>query len=293
MPIYKRTQPEVLGFLNAGGSPNQYDDFNCNIKENLNPRHSTEFIHQEGSIFHDPSEDDTGLGENPIESFGLSDPVGVGLVEPHLTNNQANHFRSLMQFTRDGYLYHELISDYTRNSSPLNGQIYQSYLKGEPPKRFINITDEPDIDLPFDVRDFDKLIASHRLPHDINVYSGIHWDPRKHAGKIITLPAYTSTSLSPHVAKDFGKVFMENGTPMVNIVKLHLPKGHPFVFADKGSFFPGQSEIILPRNLRIQMGIQPMHHIIGKFDEHWGRPKKIQHFQIWNGRILPSREKIQ
>jgi hypothetical protein len=106
-----------------------------------------------------------------------------------------------------------------------------------------------------------------------------------------------STSLSPHVAKDFGKTWelgadvggKYSNIKVKNILRLHLPKGHPHLHTDNGSIFPGQGEIILPRNMRYQLGQQPTHIVHGKFDSYFGHgAKDHMQYHIWNGRVLPK-----
>lgn len=108
-----------------------------------------------------------------------------------------------------------------------------------------------------------------------------------------------STSLSPHVSKDFGKIWtigVHDGnnyreTNVKNILRLHLPKGHPHLFTDNGSLFPGQGELILPRHMRYQLGQRPTHIITGRFNNHFingERDKSPTQYHIWNGRILPK-----
>ena len=146
---------------------------------------------------------------------------------------------------------------------------------------------------PIHIKHIDDLINKHKLPHDMT----LHFDPNEHKGKIVKFPVYTSVSVSPHVAKDFGESYDsedENGRWIVNkhIMRLHLPKGHSHLLTDMGSQFPGQGELILPRNMRLQMGTKPTHIIQGNFNSHFddeprfGSIKTFHH--IWNARILPK-----
>lgn len=313
---------EFVAFSNSGGRLGQYDKFDYTgnimwgqgggrlqneeyeLDENLNPRKEPEFIKSSG-ILYDPEKDNEGLGEdhNDPESIGVPDEHGTGHVYPNYTNEQAKNARALLQNTEDSSDYHSIVQPYTSNSYNLNNTIIQHHKNGTMHPRIIKShldyddSDEED-GSEIDTHLLDHLISSHRLPRGMTVYSGLHFHPNDHRGKIAHVPSYMSTSLSPHVAKDFGKsweITHHDGselktTKVKNILRLHLPKGHEHLFTDNGSIFPGQGELILPRGMRYQLGQNPTHIIQGTFDNHFGHGKdKETQYHIYTGRILPRK----
>ena len=186
---------DVIGFSNAGGSKDQYKDFpdkKLPVKENLNPRNDTEYLETDHDIFTDPIRNNEGLSNHPIKKFGLRDDnSSYGFVVPHFTNEHSKHYRALLGNTNIEHPhYRDIVDLYTSSSRPLNRELYYSYLNGEAPPENI---DMGEAELP--LKNLDNLIASHKLPHAVTVYSGLHFNPNEHKGKVVRFPAYTSTSL--------------------------------------------------------------------------------------------------
>jgi len=310
---------EFVAFSNAGGRLGQYDKFDYTesymhgqgggpkeeIKENLNPRKDPIFIRSSGT-FRDPEKDDKGEDEdhNYPENIGIPDLHGTGHVYPRYNDEQAKNARVLSQNTKEDQIYHTVIYPYTNNSYNLNNTLIDHHKRRTEHPRIIKShldwSDDPNEEdgSEIDTNELDRLIKSHKLPHDMTVYSGMHFHPNEHRGKIAHVPSYMSASLSPHVAKDFGKTWEmthHDGnklktTKVKNILRLHLPKGHEHLYTDNGSIYPGQGELILPRGMRYQLGQKPTHIIQGEFDSHFGHGKNedIQ-YHIYTGRILPRK----
>ena len=308
---------EFLGFSNAGGPEGQYDKFNFTgnmvygqgggpevkeeiyFDENLNPRKNPEVINSGSRILFDPEKNNEGLGDeqHEPENIGIPDYHGTGYVHPRYTREQAKNAAILAQQTernnRNSYDYFDYIPKYTSNSYNLNNTLWHHHIFGGEHPEEIEANDEEDSII--HVPSFDNLINHHRLPHEMTIYSGLHFHPNDHRGKIVVVPSYMSTSLSPHVAKDFGKPFsrsFDDDTPNIkNILRLHLPKNHPALFADNASLFPGQGELILPRNMRYQLGQKPTHIIRGKFYNHFNpdRTPDYKEYHFYTGRVLPKK----
>lgn len=315
---------EFIAFSNAGGREGQYDKYDYTesylhgqgggpvskeeLEENLNPRNNPQVINTKSPILFDPEKDNNGLDDerNALEKLGIPDYHGTGYMVPSFNDEQAKNARILSQQTNDNDDYHGIIHPYTYNSYNLNNTLLHHHRNGSKPpniiKSHLDNDSEPDEEdgSEIDIHKLDNLINSHRLPYEMTVYSGLHFHPNEHRGKIATLPSYLSTSLSPHVAKDFGKNWImgneEDGNynehNIKNILRLTLPKGHPHLFTDNGSLFPGQGELILPRNMRYQLGQNPTHIINGSFNSHFGLShlkNKTNQFHIWTGRLLPQK----
>lgn len=300
---------DIPVFCNAGGSKDQYLKHKIETKpsmfcrgggppedfeENLNPRIDPQNLKIDGKVLYDPEKDNKGLGEEynyPLHH--VPDHHGTGGVIPNFNDEQAKNAKLLSQNTKSDDVYHRIVTPYTTNSHNLNNTLFDHHIRGTTHPRIIKANGEEDSEI--DTELMDHLIKSHKLPSETTVYSGMHFHPNEHRGRIYTHPAYMSTSLSPHVAKDFGKN-MEMGysdgnqyktVNVKNILRLHLPKGQKHLFTDNGSFFPGQGELILPRGTRFQLGQKPTHIIHGNFDSHFGDGKNGDtQYHIWTGRIL-------
>lgn len=281
---------EPAFFSRAGGPPED-------IEENLNPRIIPNNVTINHNTLYDPEKDNKGLGEEhnyPIHH--VPDYHGTGGVIPNFTNEQAKNARLLSQSTKSNDDYHRIITPYTSNSYKLNQTLFEHHIKGTQHPRILKSNSEEDSDI--DTEMMDHLIRTHKLPKEMTVYSGLHTHPNEYRGRIYVHPAYMSTSLSPHVAKDFGKdMYMGHSdgkeykeSRIRNILRLHLPKGQEHLFTDNGSVFPGQGELILPRGTRFQLGQRPTHIIHGNLSSHFGG-EKVGHAQyhIYTGRLLPAK----
>lgn len=317
---FKKSIPETfIAFSNAGGRLGQYDKFDYtesfmygqgggrpdildnSLEENLNPREKPKHIISHASILYDPEKSDKGLGKehNYPENIGIPDFFRKGYMFPNFTNEQAKNARILSANVNEHHpFYHDILSNYTKNSYNLNNELIRHYNHNtelpESIKSHLDVAPE-DNHSDIHLRTFDKLIEEHKLPNDITVYTGLHFHPNEHRGKIAINSAYVSTSLSPHIAKDFGKNWIMNyhdgkeykEMQVKNILRLHLPKGYSGLFTDNGSLFPGQGEIILPRGLRYQFGQRPTHIIQGNFQNHANNIMNgIKQYHIYSGRIL-------
>lgn len=283
---------DIPVFSRAGGPPEQNNE---SIEENLNPRINPEYVRTNSNTLFDPEKDNKGLGEeyNHPRNIGIPDHHGTGGTFSRYNDEQAKNARTLSQQTNNDDDYHRIITPYTENSFNLNNTLFQHHINQTTPPRHIRSNSEEDSEI--DTHHLDHLISSHNLPKDMTVYSGLHFHPNEHKGRIYFHPAYMSTSLSPHVAKDFGKemtISHHDGNEykehkVKNIVRLHLEKGQKHLFTDNGSLFSGQGELILPRGTRFQLGQKPTHIIQGNFDSHFGDGKVGDtQYHIWNGRIL-------
>ena len=274
------SQP-LIGFCSAGGPPNQRS-----ILEAVRTRR----ISDSGTVLIDPAADNTGLG-HPDNHYSkiVSKPADSDDerpdVEPHLTNQQAHHFRALANITQHNHPdYRLIVPNYTNGSTDLNEHLYNRYKQGKPHDPVVQ---------GINVASLDHLIGMHKTPHAMTVYTGPYFNPADHAGKETTLPAFTSTSLTPHVAKDFGKwdnKRFANKDPESHrhVLRIHLPEGHPHLFASNRSVYQGQGELILPRQTKIQIAEKPSHIVRGNFNEHFtDTPDVYNHVvHFWDAHIV-------
>lgn len=289
---------EFIGFVNSGGNPDNYKNFNSSpelmvgyggglssnkIVENLNPREKPLIIAGDKHYLEDPDK----TSEYSPEDIRIPNIQ----VHPYFNNEHSNHIKKLLNNTDTANIdYQNIIKHYTTNSFNLNNTLIEYHRNNKKPPNIIRSNDNINSDI--DIRKLDTLINRHSLPEDMTVYSGIHFHPLQHIGKIARLPAYLSTSLSPHVSKDFGlysDYFDKEGNKQFvkNILRIHLPKGSPHLFTDPASIIPGQGELILPRNIKMQLGQQPTHIITGIFNNHFSnKPTDLTSYHMWTGRIL-------
>lgn len=288
MVKFKDFLEENLAFSNAGGPVGQYDkyDFTNNplichyggppieedvINENLNPRKKPIMIQDTSNIFNDP--------EN--------------------TNINLNRLITLLHENTDHQnpIYKEYMDFYTRRSDNLNSTLWNNYRdKKTSPDEILSHNLKTDRKPIINLNKFDSLIHSHKAPENITVYSGLHYHPIQYKGKIMYNPAYLSTSLSPHVSKDFGMKYEteENGDfiPLTTMLKFTIPKGHPMLYTGSGSHSPEQHEIILPRGIKYQLGQLPTYILKGDYKNHHNEKSRRQNVHLWQARILPNKKII-
>lgn len=284
---------EFVAFSNAGGKDGQYDSWS-KVEENLNPKFGPEFIRTRENIFIDPLRNNHQLGHenNTPKNNGIPDYHNSGYVIPHNTAEHAKLSRVLTTNVREDNDYHEIVSKYTTNSYLLNKTLHNFGINGKVPPTFVRANEDKDSEI--DTDKFDKLIDSHLTPEEMVVYSGLHIDPSNRGRSIYTNHPYMSTSINPHVAKDFGATFSHinrNGEKdyVKHILRIIIPQNYPHLFTDNGSIFPGQSEIILPRHTRFQLAQKPTHIIFGHFNSHFdNKPHRDgeQLYHLWTGKLL-------
>jgi len=99
----------------------------------------------------------------------------------------------------------------------------------------------------------DEAINLHSTPKNLEVYSGIGYDPRYRKNKegIVHHPAFLSTSLHKKVAEDFAQIHQEEGENGSknhwHLLKINIPKGSHGAYIDHISQLGGQKEFVLPR----------------------------------------------
>lgn len=263
MTIYKnkRFKSQFSLFCFAGGDPMHYDDID-DIDEAI--------IHQSNGILLDPEEDNRHLHE-----FDFVNPLGDIKVNDRQFNDSLRFYSDNKDRLLDpefNDVYHKIVGIYTNGSNTLNTTLHRIG-HGEPVERNIlsRVNGEP-----INIDEFDHLINSSRLTKPTTIYTGSYMDIDRHRGKIAHLHGYTSSTLIPHVAKDFGIKIFDNsmlrslgyGQNIKHIIKLDLPKGFPHLFAENGTHFPGQMELILPRKMSIHIPDEPSSIITGKFASH-------------------------
>lgn len=99
------------------------------------------------------------------------------------------------------------------------------------------------------VKHLDAALSHIKTPDELVVYTGTNEQHAKILRKktVVNHPSFVSTSISSNAAKAFAAP--HNG----DIVEVHIPKGHPGVYAAQSSLVPDEGEFILPRNTKFRI----------------------------------------
>lgn len=189
-----------------------------------------------------------------------------GEVQDELETRHAMHHLSDAEKNR--------VHEYSNSSWHLNRELYKAHVEGRrhDPQHDNNVTH------------IDSALKKHKLAEPLTTYSGTHFDVGKEAAKTpsreIHLPAYTSSSIKPSIARGFAqeqKPDEKNQKKKVShIIRFHLPKGHHGLYLGTRSNFSNEHEFLLPRNTRVKIGEHPevhphpydMNHEIHVWDAH-------------------------
>lgn len=131
--------------------------------------------------------------------------------------------------------YTDHLNHYKRKDVTLNEHLHHGIELDDKQKEFVG--------------KMDTLLGSHQLHDDAVVYTGTS---KKHAELLrkhdfVNHPGYLSTSLSQNSARAFAQ---DKGG---DILKIHLPKGHPGLYVSHLSNYEGEREFVLPRNTKMSI----------------------------------------
>jgi hypothetical protein len=133
------------------------------------------------------------------------------------------------------------------------------------------------------VDDLKSALKVHKTPDHMVVHSGLKRDPREmavHEGQIkMEMPAFTSTSISPTIARGFAKTIPEkdsDGVPMdwgrghSHVVHIHVPAGSHGAYVDHHSNMETEQEFTLHPGARIHVHPVPEIEKRNTYDvHHW------------------------
>ena len=111
------------------------------------------------------------------------------------------------------------------------------------------------------VEHLDK-VTRHPIGHDLHVYSGLGFDPKKHINSSghLHLPAYTSTTHHKETANWFAGSAFERGRrerKKEHILHVHLKPSDHAAHVSAHSPSPEEHETILPRNTTLKVHPKP------------------------------------
>lgn len=243
-------------------------------------KESTEIVHlhDKNDVIRDPKFHSSEHKSVDLNDVGLTHFYSGSHTEPHLTEDQAKSAKKLHDNVNvDHPSYKHAVSEYTYDSEHMNHALFKDKQEGTKTAHS-GATGKL-------ITHMDSVIGHHKLPQKTTVYSGLHFNPSDfHNGKV-HLPAYTSTSLSPHVAANFGKphrTIGDDGNPILHkhMMRLELPKGHNHVFTENHTNLPGEMEVILPRDTKLKFGDKPSHVI-----KKPGFSGMTIHHHIWDAHL--------
>jgi hypothetical protein len=132
-----------------------------------------------------------------------------------------------------------------------------------------------------------SALVKHKTGEDMTVSSGIKVSPdtfRKKGdeGPIkMTMPAFTSTSLAVHVARDFAKPIWKEGDGEEHMIHIDVPKGSHGAYVAHHSAIPEEHEFILHPGARLHVDPLPSH--ISERTNSDGDKIRTHH---WNARLV-------
>lgn len=157
---------------------------------------------------------------------------------------------------------HGILHDHTAGSRMANKELWRSYHAGtKPPTRIGSMTSHET-----NVEKLDKAVGRNELKQPLHVYTGISTDPRpviaKHEG-IYHIPAYSSTSIKPEVARNFAaqqtathpelERSLKKEGMQGHILHIHLHKGMKGAFVDKETKYKQEHEFLMPRDTSLKI----------------------------------------
>lgn len=154
------------------------------------------------------------------------------------------------------------IYDYTVDSHAVNKHLYQSRVEPhKTPRRTLGeLMRSRNTNKEMSFSDFDSIVSSHKTPHDMHLYHGVHFnvhDVVKDSPTLFKSPTYMSTSIDPGVAKKFGKVFRNGDSHAQHVLEIHVPKGSDALVPGQHSSLRAEREVILPRDSKVVIHPNP------------------------------------
>lgn len=158
------------------------------------------------------------------------------------------------------------VTRYSESSTSLNNYLHKKY---QDPKT-------EGEHYPQEANMLSDVLSTQKIPHSIDLYTGIKYSPAKHfesdkelpESKLVHLPAFTSTSTKRSIADNFSSnvehkndsrhgVDSEYGAR--HIIHIHAPAGTSGASIKEYSFMPHEQEVLLNRGHNIMLESKPEH----------------------------------
>jgi hypothetical protein len=194
--------------------------------------------------------------------------------EDGLKKTQNLHDHLIKHYSKYVGEHEEHLKKYTDDSSGVNTKLWKTHAKkklSDDEKYTADRHSSPKVEW------LDSAMHQHKTPDNLTVYSGTNIDPRKAKNKegIVHHPAYMSTSIMPHIAREFGDLHKgPDGVHEKHMMMIHVPKGShgAYVGNPKHSYTPEEREFILPRGTNLRhlesSSHEENHSIYGKVRYH-------------------------
>lgn len=155
-----------------------------------------------------------------------------------------------------------IIYDYTVDSQAVNKHLFNARVSphSTPSKSLGELMRSNNTAKETSFSDFDNIVESHKTPHDMHVYHGVHFnvnDIVKDSPTLYKNPTYMSTSIDPGVAKKFGKIHINGDSYEQHILEIHVPKGSSALVPGQHSSLRAEREVILPRDSKVVIHPNP------------------------------------
>ena len=143
------------------------------------------------------------------------------------------------------------VEHYTDESRHINKHLLDSHKIQEPIYKHLH-----------HIKNLDHLTSSHKLDHDLHVYSGVGFHPgelTKHSNGILKSPAFISTTHSKHTARSFARRTntVDGNHLSSHIIHLHLKKGENAYHTTEHSVLSREHETIIPRDTNLKIHPKP------------------------------------
>lgn len=198
------------------------------------------------------------LTRNDNSHLGTKEPINVrgGTHKPgsaqHYDYNTVEISKKLSNETYGRNLsnaHEKSVHKYVENSSPLNRSLLKSHKKSEEiperHKKTIHHLDE---------------VTRHPIGHELHVYSGVKFDPKKHISSEghLHLPPYSSTTHDKVKADEFAdRAVDEEKTKEKHILHIHLKSSDHAAHISHLSAEEDEHETILARNTTLHVNKTP------------------------------------
>jgi len=149
------------------------------------------------------------------------------------------------------------IRKYTEDSHYLNKNLYHQHIDSnhEVPGSHLQHAEQ-----------LDRALNRYKLKEKLHVFSGVRFNPGAEASKNserkIHLPAFTSTSIKPSIARGFADTLPHPNVSqgVQHIVRFNLPKGHNGLYIGTNSEHNTEHEFLLPRKTSWHISKTPEVH---------------------------------
>lgn len=203
----------------------------------------------------------------------LSSLDKLSMVNAHIGSNvdeQHVYLHNKAEKNEHRHVNYEHVYNYTMGSKGINTELFNSHVENRNPNMEKYQQER--------IKGIDSVLNDSKLDHDLHVFSGVGFHPdtiqkTDDNKRLLHLPSYTSTSISPRVASTFAKHFRSDTKEKVpdvttdfyesthpvesHVLKIKVPAGHRGVYIGEKSDYPSEHEFLLPRKVTLHIHDDP------------------------------------